>query len=102
MMLEDSAEAQLEVLDQPAGPEALVIGGDDLDDPDLAGFQQVRHGRLELTQVVTTQPARNAYAGHSLRHIWQYFNHRIFPPSLAEAASRYGSVGYRVEIFQTH
>lgn len=37
MMLEESPEAQLEVLDQPAGPEALVIGGDDLHDPDRAG-----------------------------------------------------------------
>src|SRR5271166_1667956 len=77
MMMEQSAQAQLEVLDQPAGAEALVIGRDDLHDPDLVGVHHALHGRLELAQVVATQPARYANAGHSLGHVLQYFDHRI-------------------------
>jgi hypothetical protein len=40
MMLKECTETQLQVLDQPAGPEALIIGLDNLDDPDLAALQQ--------------------------------------------------------------
>ena len=50
-------------------------------------------------------------ASVALRERLAYAENEIVPalsrlkqqaPSLAEAASRYGSVGYRVEIFQTH
>ena len=71
MMVQESAEAQLEVLGQAARTEALVIGRDHLDDPDLAGLEQLLHGRLELAQVVATQPARHTETVHSLWHIWQ-------------------------------
>src|SRR6185437_12497567 len=77
-----SAKAHLQVLDQPAGPEALVIGRDDLHDTDLARFQLFFHGRLELAQVVTKQAARHADTGHSLWHVRQYFDHRMFSFSL--------------------
>jgi hypothetical protein len=76
MMLDQGTEAQLQVLDQAAGPEALVVWSHHLDDSDLAGFQEFLHGRLELAQVVTAQAARHADAGHSLRHVWQYLDHR--------------------------
>jgi hypothetical protein len=57
MMLDQGPEAQLEVLDQAAGPEALVVWSHDLDDSDIAGFQEFLHGRLELAQVVTAEAA---------------------------------------------
>ena len=37
----------------------------------------VRARRLELAKVVTAQAARHADAGHSLRHVWQYLDHRF-------------------------
>src|SRR6202048_3466120 len=77
MMLDQGTEAELQVLDQAAGPEALVVWSYDLDDSDLAGFQEVLHGRLELAPVVTAQAPRHADAGHSLRHVRQYLDHRF-------------------------
>jgi pyruvate dehydrogenase complex dehydrogenase (E1) component len=88
MMLDQRTKAQLQVLDQAAGPEALVVWSNDLDDSDLAGFQEFLHGGLELAQVVTAQAARHANAGHSLRHVRQYLDHQ-FPfvawPDFADA-----------------
>jgi hypothetical protein len=88
MMLEESAEAQRQVLDQAAGAEALVIGRDDLHDPDLTGLEQLLHGGRELAHVLTKQSARHADADHSLRHVWQCFDHRILLPRKAGALSR--------------
>src|SRR5271166_3213835 len=80
-MLQD-AETQLQVLDEPAGPEALVIVCDDLHDPDVAAFEQLLDVRLERAKLLAGQPARHADAGHSLRHVWQYFDHRRSPFSV--------------------
>src|SRR6185312_17115122 len=76
MMLEECPEAQLQVLDQPTGSETLVVGRDDLDDPDLAGLEHILHVRLERTQVITTHSARHSDAGYPLRHVLQHLDHR--------------------------
>jgi len=62
------------------GKAANDVGGN-------AGDLRGPFGR-ELAHVLTKQSARHADADHSLRHVWQCFDHRILLPRKAGALSR--------------
>ena len=56
-MAEEGPESYLQVLGQPAGSESLVIGSDDLHNPDLAGSQHLLHEWFQLgTPSPSTRP----------------------------------------------
>jgi hypothetical protein len=90
MMVDQGTEAEFEVLDQAAGPEALVVWPHNLDDSDLVPFQEFLHGWLELSQVLTAQSARNADAGDAFRHVGEYLDHRfsfVVPPGMGSVST---------------
>ena len=54
----------------------------------FAGFMRAcadkHEGDRGLAQVISTHPARYADAGHTLRHVGQYFDHRNFLPRFGQ------------------
>jgi hypothetical protein len=56
MMWPDGGEGQLQILEQSAGPEALIVRRDEFDDPDLVGIHHLLDGGLDLA--ISSPPSR--------------------------------------------